>query len=79
MFLRTPPVPAAPGIVTYCVVAGLDIGSESPGAYSMCRNAKQLRCPYCGEAQFRLRAAGRWQPYFACEGCGQMLAPSSGG
>ncbi len=30
-------------------------------------------CPYCRAARFRLRSAGRRQPYFVCDGCGQRL------
>ncbi len=41
--------------------------------YILYRNDKQLRCPYCGAARYRLRSAGRREPYFACEGCGQRL------
>ncbi len=31
------------------------------------------RCHYCGDARFRLHSAGRRQPYFVCDGCGQRL------
>jgi predicted RNA-binding Zn-ribbon protein involved in translation (DUF1610 family) len=52
----------------------MDAGEEDGRTlFLLYRNARKLRCPYCGTARFRLCSAGRQQPYFACDGCGQML------
>jgi hypothetical protein len=46
---------------------------EGRTSYVIFRHGVQSHCPYCGDARFRLRSAGRCQPYFACEGCEHRL------
>ncbi len=52
------------------VGAGREKGQTT---YVIYRNGQQLKCLFCGAARFRLRSAGRRQPCFACQGCGQRL------
>ncbi len=73
MLARTQIWPAVTGIATYSIIAILDAGGKGRGAHYVYRNAQQLRCSYCGTARFRLHSAGRREPCFACDGCGQRL------